>query len=114
VGTGPRVVTCARTCALTNTHTGAPHGPERQSVRFADVQVEQFAFVLLAEAAKIFEDQGQNVDWVFALMAAGSALENGRLSGRSCVASVLRLCCVALLLLGSAWQIGDGFSVVVR
>jgi phosphoglucan,water dikinase len=43
-------------------------------------QVEQFAFVLLAEAAKIFEEQGHNVDWVFALMAAGSALENGRLS----------------------------------
>ena len=62
-------------------------------MRFADVQVEQFAFVLLAEAAKIFEDQGQNVDWVFALMAAGSALENGRLSGRRCVPSVLRCCC---------------------
>mmetsp|Transcript_75265 Transcript_75265/g.110308 ORF Transcript_75265/g.110308 Transcript_75265/m.110308 type:complete len:892 (-) Transcript_75265:742-3417(-) len=58
----------------------AAHGPERQSVRFADVQVEQYAFVLLAEAAKIFEDQGHNVDWQFALTAAGSALENGRLS----------------------------------
>jgi len=59
---------------------GASHGSERQSVRFADVQVEQYAFVLLAEAAKMFEDQGHNVDWQFALKAAGSALENGRLS----------------------------------
>ncbi len=45
-----------------------------------DEQVEQYAFVLLAEAAKIFEDQGTNVDWKFALMTAGLALENGRLS----------------------------------
>jgi hypothetical protein len=36
-------------------------------------QVEQHAFVLLAEAAKIFEDQGHNVDWHFALVTAGRA-----------------------------------------
>ena len=70
-------------------------------MRFADVQVEQFAFVLLAEAAKIFEDQGQNVDWVFALMAAGSALENGRLSGR--VSVLVRL---AVGEGAEAWQRG--------
>ena len=58
----------------------APHGPDRQSVRFADVQVEQYAFVLLAEAAKIVEDQNHEVDWQFALSVAAAALDNGRLS----------------------------------
>ena len=58
----------------------APHGPDRQSVRFADVQVEQYAFVLLAEAAKVVEDQDHEVDWQFALSVAAAALDNGRLS----------------------------------
>ncbi|EKX40827.1 hypothetical protein GUITHDRAFT_164559 [Guillardia theta CCMP2712] len=57
-----------------------PHGEAKQRARLTDVSLEQFAFVLLAEAAQILEGQGANLDWKMAVEAAIGALENGYLS----------------------------------
>jgi len=59
----------------------APHGEDKQRVRLTDVALEQYAFVLLAEAAKYFEDSGPSaLDTTFALKATAAALENAKMS----------------------------------
>uniref|UniRef100_A0A6T7TZR6 Uncharacterized protein n=1 Tax=Hanusia phi TaxID=3032 RepID=A0A6T7TZR6_9CRYP len=57
-----------------------PHGESKQRARLTDVALEQFAFVLLAEAAQILEGHAANFDWKMAVEAAIGALENGYLS----------------------------------